>query len=155
MGIYMYIYFCLSLLNLNSLILHYATQHIIFADFFLSILGQDTPPWKLLNRIPGQLLRTCEPASQVICDSRRQENPRPSPSPPLPLQCSGDPGGFPGFPDSTSPGPASAPIGQSGPHTANQNGGGLNSYIHTYDTTTMRPARQVICDSPTPDFFTF
>ncbi len=54
---------------------------------------------------------------------------------------SGDPGGFPGFPDSTSPGPASAPIGQSGPHTANQNGGGLHSYIHTYNTMTMRPAR--------------
>jgi hypothetical protein len=41
---------------------------------------------------------------------------------------SGDPGGFPGFPNSTSPGPASSPIGRSGLHTANQNGGDLYRY---------------------------
>ncbi len=30
------------------------------------------------NSTLGQLLRMCEPARQTICDSRRQENPRPS-----------------------------------------------------------------------------
>ncbi len=37
----------------------------------------------------------------------------------------------PAFPDSTSPGPASSPIGQSGPHTANQNGD-----LYCYDNET-------------------
>jgi hypothetical protein len=50
-----------------------------------------------------------------------------SPFPPATV-VSGDPGGFPDFPDSTSPGPASTPIGQSGPHRANQNGGDLYRY---------------------------
>jgi hypothetical protein len=54
------------------------------------------------------------------------------PSPP-PLQCSGDPGGFPDFPDSTSPGPASTPVGRSGPHTANQNEGDLYCYDNETD----------------------
>jgi hypothetical protein len=40
-----------------------------------------------------------------------------------------------------------SPIGWSGPHTANQIGGDL----YPYDTTMMRPARYVICDSPVPD----
>jgi hypothetical protein len=53
----------------------------------------------------------------------------PSPTPPpLPQLYCGDPGGSPGLPDSTSPGPASFPIGRSGPHTANQNGGDLYRY---------------------------
>jgi hypothetical protein len=37
-------------------------------------------PVKLIP-IPGQLLRMCEPTRDVICDSRRKENPRPSPPP--------------------------------------------------------------------------
>ncbi len=37
------------------------------------------------------------------------------------------PGWFPGFPISTSPGPASFPIGKSG-YTTNQNGGDLYRY---------------------------
>jgi hypothetical protein len=47
---------------------------------------------------------------------------------PPPQKYSGDPSGFPGFPNSTSPGPALSPIGRSEPHTANQNGGDLYRY---------------------------
>ncbi len=38
------------------------------------------------------------------------------------------PGGIPHFPDPTSPGLASSPIGRKGPHTANQNRGDLYPY---------------------------
>ncbi len=107
----------------------------------------------LFTHIPGQLLRMSKPARQVICDSRRQENPRPSPPP---LQWSGITVVSPVFPDSTSPGPTASLL---------LAGTGCTQPIRMEDThtptikrckTTMRRARKVICDSPVPDlFFTY
>jgi hypothetical protein len=94
---------------------------------------------QLFNRIPGQLLRTCEPARYVICDSRRWENLQPSPPPPNTVVQRRPQQGSREFPDSSSPGQALSPIGRSGPHTAKQNGGDL----YPYD---MKPARTVLCD---------
>jgi hypothetical protein len=73
----------------------------------------------------------------------------PHPSPPATVvQYSGDPGGSLGFPDCTSPGPASFPIGRSGPHTANQNGGGL----YRYENETGKEGHMGLTIS---DFFTY
>ncbi len=65
---------------------------------------------------------------------------------PPPLKCSGDPSRFPDFPDSTSPGPVSTPIGRSGPHTANKNGGDL----YRYDSETGKEGHMGLTVS---DFF--
>ncbi len=56
------------------------------------------------------------------------------------------PGRFLGFPNSTSPGPASSPIGWSWPLTANQNGG----VLYRYDTETGQEGHMGLTIS---DFF--
>ncbi len=48
------------------------------------------------------------------------------------------------FPDYTSPGPALSPIGRSGLHTANQNGGGL--YRDDNETRKVGHKRLIISD---------
>jgi hypothetical protein len=70
------------------------------------------------------------------------------PPPPLPTVLSVDPGGFLDFPDYSSPGPASSPIGWSRPHTANQNGGDL----YHYDNETGKVGHMGLTIS---DFFYF
>ncbi len=73
----------------------------------------------MLNRITGQLLRMCEPGRSYVTQGDRKIRNLP-PLPPATVILH--------FPDSTSPGPASSPIGRSGPQTANQNGRDLYPY---------------------------
>ncbi len=81
-----------------------------------------------INRIPGQLLWTCEPAigRSYVTQGDRSFHDLP---PPPPLWCSGDHHSVLPFPDSTSPGPAASPIGWIGSHMANYNGGDLYPMI--------------------------